>query len=184
MPHIAKHATRAVIAVLTLSPVVAFADDPETENTDATEATWAMSSMETENGDPWGHALITTSANGKDVGFRCWNGNLLAAFALEPVDLMSAFKSAGPQKPVRIRVTLNGHEPEMQTWSLLKRHRVIAMMDQKMTRVLYNTAVRGETVTIDPRHHGDGESAYELPTPDPSAFAAFMEACGFSSKQS
>ncbi len=184
MTHTTKQVIRAAISAVMLLPAAAFAEGAEMQNAGLADETWAMSAIETDQGDAWGYALITTSKNGKDVGFRCWNGNLLAAFGLESGDLMSAFKDAGPQKPVRIRVSVNGGEPEMQNWALLKRHRVVAMADQKMTRALYNAAVRGETVTIDPRRHGDGEMEYELPAPNASAFAAFMESCGFSSRES
>lgn len=175
--------TVASTLVLIFASAVAAEDgaDDDGNNAASADQSWVMTPIEKKKGDAWGSALITTSENGREVGFRCWNGKLLAAFALEDDDLMTAFTAAGPQRAVRLDVSVNGGEAETQNWMLLRRHKVVASGDQKMTRRLYNAIVRGESITIDGRP-GSGE--YVMPPPDPEAFASFMEVCGFSAKQS
>ncbi len=171
--------------IIFLMSASAFAAEDSTENAANPDATsdqnWTMATIEKKNGEAWGSALITISEDGREVGFRCWDGKLLAAFALDENDLLTAFTAAGPQKAVRLDVSINGGEPETQSWMMLRRHKVVASGDQKMTRRIYNAVVRGESVTIDARRRG-GE--YIMPPPDPEVFASFMETCGFSAKQS
>ncbi len=157
------------------------ANNESAEETTGANQSWVVSDLTNDKGEPWGSALITTSEHGREVGFRCLDGKLLAAFALEDSDLMTAFKKAGPQKTVRINVTINGGEAERQDWILLRRHKVVAAGDHNLTRRLYNAMVRNENVTIEGRS-GGGE--YVMPAPDAAAFASFMNTCNFSAKKS
>jgi hypothetical protein len=146
----------------------------------AGDGAWTMSEVKTSGGDEWGAALIATADDGREVGFRCTDGQLLVAFALEPANMMEAFKEAGPQKAVRVSVAINSEDPQNEKWLLLRRHKVIATADRKKTRRIYNAIVRGETVSIDAKKRGGGD--YATPAADATAFSSFMDTCGFSAK--
>lgn len=173
--------TIAVCLVLALLPGAAVADTLDTEQAELSTAPWIFSSLETTKGEDQGHALVANIENGRGVGFRCINGNLLGALSLEPANILAALISSARQRPIRVYVSIGGAEPERQGWFMFARHRVIVSGDHKITRALYNAAVRREPIRLDPRRHGDGIYIYNLPAPDPSAFAAFMQACNFSS---
>lgn len=148
----------------------------------AEESGWTMTELENNKGKPWGAVLIAKNADGREVGFRCFDGKLIAAFALEPSDMLEAFEDAGSQRAVDLTIAVDGATPEEQKWLHLRRHKIVASTDQKMSRRLYNAAARGETVAIDAKKRGKGE--YALPEADPGAFSSFRAACGFSKKKS
>ncbi|MEM8772544.1 MAG: hypothetical protein AAGD92_12925 [Pseudomonadota bacterium] len=148
----------------------------------AAESSWKMSEMKKNNGEAWGAALMSKTSNGQDIGFRCSDGKLLFAAALEPADIEAAFNKAGPQTGIEVTYTVADEEPSSGKWIYLRRHKVIASSDQKTSRRLYNAAVRGESVLIEAKRRGGGE--YNMPAPDKKTFADFMEACNFNTKQS
>lgn len=178
-----RYGTIATIFALVLAPIIAVAGEPELDSEISADTPWTFSTLQTKKGEALGHTLIAASVNGRGAGFRCFDGNLIAAVALQPGDVMAAFTAHGRQKPVRVYVSIKDAEPEIQDWLLIVRHRVIVTANHKITRALYNAIVLRETITIDPRRHGDGKHEYVMPTPDPAAFSEFMNACEFSANR-
>lgn len=174
--------TIALCTVLTVLSGVGVAATPDAGQTELSTASWIFSTLETTNGENQGHALVANAKNGRGVGFRCINGNLLGALSLEPANILAALMSTHRQRTVRVFVSIGDTELVRQDWIMFARHRVIVSGDHKVTRALYNAAVLREPIRLDPRRHGDGIYIYNLPAPDPEAFATFMEACNFSSK--
>ncbi len=140
-----------------------------------------MSELKKGDGDSWGAALIANMEDGREVGFRCVNGKMLVAFALEPTDMMEAFKDSGKPKLIDVDVSINGVEEEDVGWALLRRHNVVLSGDQKTARRMYNAVVRRETVSIQTRKKGGD---FSLPDPNSDAFSSFMNACDFKAKDS
>lgn len=175
-----KHLVAAALLTVVAASAAQTARASDLAEMSAADGAWTMSAVETKRGEPWGAALIAAGETGETMGFRCDDGALLVAFALEPTDLMRAFTEAGPQKSVEVTLAVNEAAPQAENWLYLRRHGVVASADAKTARRLYNAAVRGEPISVDADKRGGG--VYRLPAADAAAFGDFMTTCGFSAR--
>lgn len=151
--------------------------------------TWERHGIRVVAGDGYSKEMKGTSVSGEymlptgpDVagktGFLCIRGKLMAMTTTDDVSLRENLKQAWMYPNKRFKnptVLINGEQLETNRWTYLKKRKVAIPHSRKLTRKLYNAAIRQDRVEID----FDGKKKFTALLPKPNAvFADFGADCG------
>ena len=113
-----------------------------------------------------------------NIAMTCLNKGFMVVVATKDISIDENFREAWmyPKKVKRQpTVTINGEQIDPNGWIYLKKRGIAIPQSRKLSRKIYNGAIRGDKIFVD----FDNKRSFELNLPKPNSdFAYFGAECG------
>jgi hypothetical protein len=122
--------------------------------------------------------IASTPDKAGSVALTCIKNQLFLSTSTEPMGLVEFTQNQPMTRRIigkTVKLIVNGEAIESKRWNYAPRNKVLMARSEEYARKIYNSAIRGDNVSLKIMHKG--EMALQLPKPNKD-FANFGAGCG------